>query len=326
MTSNIQPSEQPTRSARVEEEELPKCRICYEETNEKKNPLIRPCKCSGSMRFTHRLCLQKWRMHSTNSVNTYKCSVCKQEYRITTRSSLRKGLYLFALPGLEALFYSCCISYVIGYFFTPGENASRAQKAMLCPPFTPVRRDPTEKLISESYSEKIPYRSWDFGRIRETILQRQTSPSRTTADSDCGSGLISTWKSSLFGVLGTSKFYRRIFTGQYTWSVTRCIPKDVGAALGLDRWQIVLDLVLIWRFPELISFLFDYVIFDHAPILERPIQMLLTGKIFYDFTKITKSIYDTLLVEYYIPNHLPSISDVKDLNNLSEDSEKRGYM
>jgi len=326
MTSNTQPSKQPTRSARVEEEELPKCRICYEETNDKKNPLIRPCKCSGSMRFTHRLCLQKWRMHSTNSVNTYKCSVCKQEYQITTRSSLRKGLYFFALPGLEALFYSCCISYVIGYFFTPGENASRTEKAMWCPPFTPVRRvDPTAKLISELQTQKIPYRSLVLGRFHDTIRQRQTSPDRSTTDGECALGQISTWKSSWLGFLGT-KFCRRIFTGQYTWSVMRCIPTDVGVALGIDRWQIVLDLVLIWRFPELMSLLFDYVIFDHAPILELPIQVLLTGKIFYDFTKLTKNIYDALLVEHYIPNHLPSISDVKDLNDLSEDSEIHGFM
>ena len=37
------------------------CRICYmEETNKKVNPLIKPCKCSGSMKYIHYECLLHW--------------------------------------------------------------------------------------------------------------------------------------------------------------------------------------------------------------------------------------------------------------------------
>ena len=37
------------------------CRICYnEEENSLQNPLIRPCKCKGSMKFIHLNCLKHW--------------------------------------------------------------------------------------------------------------------------------------------------------------------------------------------------------------------------------------------------------------------------
>jgi len=40
--------------------EAPVCRICLMEDNEADNPLITPCKCSGSMRFIHHACLKTW--------------------------------------------------------------------------------------------------------------------------------------------------------------------------------------------------------------------------------------------------------------------------
>ena len=37
------------------------CRICYmEEMDKKINPLIKPCKCSGSMKYIHYECLLHW--------------------------------------------------------------------------------------------------------------------------------------------------------------------------------------------------------------------------------------------------------------------------
>ena len=40
--------------------EVPVCRICLGEDNEVDNPLFAPCKCSGSMRYIHHLCLKQW--------------------------------------------------------------------------------------------------------------------------------------------------------------------------------------------------------------------------------------------------------------------------
>jgi hypothetical protein len=69
------------------------CRICYmEETNKKTNPLIKPCKCSGSMKYIHYECLLHWlktKVLITNNVycdngfyaiyslNLIECELCK---------------------------------------------------------------------------------------------------------------------------------------------------------------------------------------------------------------------------------------------------------
>ena len=69
------------------------CRICYmEETNKKVNPLIKPCKCSGSMKYIHYECLLHWlktkvlinkNSYCDNgyftiySLNLIECELCK---------------------------------------------------------------------------------------------------------------------------------------------------------------------------------------------------------------------------------------------------------
>ena len=42
-------------------EKIKICRICYlEEFDKDNNPLIKPCKCSGSMKYIHFECLLHW--------------------------------------------------------------------------------------------------------------------------------------------------------------------------------------------------------------------------------------------------------------------------
>lgn len=63
------------------------CRICLGEENEDNNPLISPCKCIGSVRFTHLTCFQKWlnaktitKKFKNLTVYTFKdfeCELCK---------------------------------------------------------------------------------------------------------------------------------------------------------------------------------------------------------------------------------------------------------
>jgi len=76
--------------------EIPLCRICLMEDNEKDNPLITPCKCSGSMKFIHHACLKQWFhgkrvMKQSPIVTTYfwknlECELCKHPYPYETRS------------------------------------------------------------------------------------------------------------------------------------------------------------------------------------------------------------------------------------------------
>jgi hypothetical protein len=66
-----------------------KCRICLMEDNETDNPLIRlPCKCRGSMKSIHLICMQQWLRSkmTTKSLNfltvhsfkNIECEICKQ--------------------------------------------------------------------------------------------------------------------------------------------------------------------------------------------------------------------------------------------------------
>jgi hypothetical protein len=66
-----------------------KCRICLMEDNEQDNPLIRlPCKCRGSMKSIHLICMQQWLRSkiTTKSLNfltvhsfkNIECEICKQ--------------------------------------------------------------------------------------------------------------------------------------------------------------------------------------------------------------------------------------------------------
>ena len=67
-----------------------RCRICFCEGNfEGLNPLISPCKCSGSVKYIHLNCLRKWltskittKVSSTNDIYCYvyktlKCEICQ---------------------------------------------------------------------------------------------------------------------------------------------------------------------------------------------------------------------------------------------------------
>jgi E3 ubiquitin-protein ligase MARCH1/8 len=55
------------------------CRICQDGDSE--NALITPCKCSGSVRYVHQVCLQKW----IKSSNTKHCELCRCEFKMQTK-------------------------------------------------------------------------------------------------------------------------------------------------------------------------------------------------------------------------------------------------
>ncbi|KAJ5542878.1 hypothetical protein N7535_005301 [Penicillium sp. DV-2018c] len=59
-------------------EDLDTCRICHGEATEEE-PLFYPCKCSGSIKFVHQLCLVEWLSHSQKK----HCELCKTPFRFT---------------------------------------------------------------------------------------------------------------------------------------------------------------------------------------------------------------------------------------------------
>jgi E3 ubiquitin-protein ligase DOA10 len=63
------------------------CRICLSDDISAENPLISPCKCSGTMKMIHIECLRSWlnskcSIKDNDSVKTYcwkamECELCK---------------------------------------------------------------------------------------------------------------------------------------------------------------------------------------------------------------------------------------------------------
>ncbi|XWS46565.1 hypothetical protein CRYUN_Cryun14cG0078600 [Craigia yunnanensis] len=52
------------------------CRICHEEEFESFKSLEAPCACSGTVKFAHRDCIQRW----CNEKGNTACEICLQEY------------------------------------------------------------------------------------------------------------------------------------------------------------------------------------------------------------------------------------------------------
>jgi hypothetical protein len=55
---------------------IAKCRICHEEEFESLKSLEAPCSCSGTVKFAHRDCIQRW----CNEKGNTTCEICLQEY------------------------------------------------------------------------------------------------------------------------------------------------------------------------------------------------------------------------------------------------------
>ena len=57
------------------------CRFCLEPRNTKKNPLLEPCECRGSIRYVHELCLLRWRRQDP-ARNAELCRLCMSPYKL----------------------------------------------------------------------------------------------------------------------------------------------------------------------------------------------------------------------------------------------------
>ena len=61
------------------EVEQPICRFCLEQ-QEVNNPLIKACRCSGSVAFVHSSCLVKWATLHPNPDLQLRCCICLTDY------------------------------------------------------------------------------------------------------------------------------------------------------------------------------------------------------------------------------------------------------
>lgn len=99
-------------------QESPLCRFCLDTTNEKKNPLIEPCGCRGSLRYVHSLCLSKWRrMNPIRNANT--CLLCFVDYTLVMEDTLESIPDFKTVPifFLRFPFFLCLTVYYFGIMY-----------------------------------------------------------------------------------------------------------------------------------------------------------------------------------------------------------------
>uniref|UniRef100_A0A7N4V055 RING-type E3 ubiquitin transferase n=1 Tax=Sarcophilus harrisii TaxID=9305 RepID=A0A7N4V055_SARHA len=71
---------------RCDDDDSEVCRICHCEGDDE-NPLITPCRCTGTLRFVHQACLHQW----IKSSDTRCCELCKYDFIMETKlKPLRK--------------------------------------------------------------------------------------------------------------------------------------------------------------------------------------------------------------------------------------------
>mmetsp|Transcript_21666 Transcript_21666/g.50649 ORF Transcript_21666/g.50649 Transcript_21666/m.50649 type:complete len:299 (-) Transcript_21666:226-1122(-) len=71
--------------------EVPICRICLDSGEEEGNPLISPCRCSGTMSFVHRKCLDTWRVSCFQPRALMECTTCHTPFRTEYRGPPRRS-------------------------------------------------------------------------------------------------------------------------------------------------------------------------------------------------------------------------------------------
>ena len=73
------------------------CRICFEEQT-RNNPLIYPCRCTGTSKYIHKECLQHWRntTHTTADEHREHCMECNYVYIIHSVPQKKTCGYIIA--------------------------------------------------------------------------------------------------------------------------------------------------------------------------------------------------------------------------------------
>ena len=107
------------------------CRICFESETDS-NPLIFPCKCSGSMKYIHEACLKIWLLSQDKDLNSAECDICKTRFtmkiKLTTKCNCKnywnECLGMFIFPVLLILMTS--ILMVILLFLVQGIQSGKS--------------------------------------------------------------------------------------------------------------------------------------------------------------------------------------------------------
>jgi len=93
------------------------CRLCL--LSEPAEDLIRPCNCNGSLRYTHRKCLDRWRYVSPHPDSVTTCEICKSKFKIVhnikNRTCFNRTRYGLAVALDISFFIAVIVGLWIGF-------------------------------------------------------------------------------------------------------------------------------------------------------------------------------------------------------------------
>lgn len=76
------------------------CRLCFDAETQSIDPLLKPCRCAGSMAYIHESCLMRYRVSSFDPSTLTTCKLCRTNFRtidimgsINTPERARRELY-----------------------------------------------------------------------------------------------------------------------------------------------------------------------------------------------------------------------------------------
>jgi hypothetical protein len=115
------------------------CRICFDVESDSHH-LITPCKCTGSMKYVHEVCLKIWLLSRDKDLSTSECDICKAKFEMkitlatkcTCKNYLSECLGMFIFPVLIVLMTSILV--VVLLFLIQGiqtGNSSEGEQAYL---------------------------------------------------------------------------------------------------------------------------------------------------------------------------------------------------
>lgn len=102
------------------------CKFCFINERSNSNPLLSPCKCSGSLTYVHRKCLSTWMTHKMKDNLSPECEICHQFYDLEFKNVFEKKIstsnstqiYIFWVFGNTVLLWHQ-ISFVGMKFVNP---------------------------------------------------------------------------------------------------------------------------------------------------------------------------------------------------------------
>ena len=81
--------------------EIKECRICFLTEIEEPNKLfINPCACSGTSKWVHLECLNRWRSEGTNPNSNTICSECKTPYNIIIAKNEKEEILFYRIENI----------------------------------------------------------------------------------------------------------------------------------------------------------------------------------------------------------------------------------